>query len=206
MKFCLAATLAALASQGASAFAPVSKPAVASSPATALGALPSIWSTLGSLEGPSVCWGPEGVIIGHEEIEIKEYDNFTMFLAALKQNNLENKLKAIGPYTLLVPTDSAVQQYKGVLDEETLSYHIILQDLYSDEFDGEFETLSGHKVTLRYEFRKSYADNGESSLAVWSVLRLCVHCWCSWQPISLSLHVPLEELWSQIQGRVHFYI
>ena len=84
-----------------------------------------------------------------------------MFRAALKQNDMENKLKAVGPYTLLCPTDTAVQAYKGVLDEETLGYHIILGDVYSDEIEGPLETLSGHFITGKKEFRKAYADDGK---------------------------------------------
>jgi len=160
MKFYLATTLAALASTSISAFGVVAPTATTTTRSvTALCAAPNIWSALGTLEGPSVCWGPEGVIIGHEEIEIKEYDNFDMFRAALQQSGLVNKLKAIGPFTLLAPTDAAVQAYKGVLDEETLSYHIILNDVYSDEFEGQIETLNGHSLTCKKEFRKAYVDD-----------------------------------------------
>mmetsp|Transcript_5381 Transcript_5381/g.15624 ORF Transcript_5381/g.15624 Transcript_5381/m.15624 type:complete len:221 (+) Transcript_5381:148-810(+) len=159
MKIKFTSILTVLAATGTLAFAPVSTTVNNMKSTTALGARMSIWSTLGSLEGPSVCWGPEGVIIGHEEIEIKEYDNFDMFQSALRQSGLENKLKAIGPYTLLAPTNSAIQQYKGVLDEETLSYHIILKDVYSDEFEGQLETLNGHLLTCKSEFRKHYADD-----------------------------------------------
>ena len=157
MKFYLATTFAALAATGASAFAPVAKTTKST---TSLSAQ-NIWSTMGSLEGPSVCWGPEGVIIGHEEIEIKEYDNFTMFRAALEQCGLANTLRGIGPYTLLAPTDTAVQGFKGMLDEEVLKYHIILGDVYSDEIEGQLETLSGHYVTCNFHFRKHYVDDGK---------------------------------------------
>lgn len=170
MKFFLATTLIALAATGVSAFAP-SLSRTTFSDAKSTSALSStrrndIWKTLSVLEGPSVCWGPEGVIIGHEEIDIKEYDNFDMFLSALRQSGLENKLKMIGPYTLLAPTNSAIQQYKGVLDEETLGYHIILKDVYSDEFEGPLETLSGHFVTGKSEFRKHYADDGKCNALI----------------------------------------
>lgn len=160
MKFYLATTLAALTTTGISAFGVVAPTSTTTTRfSSALGARQNIWSALGTLEGPSICWGPEGVIIGHEEIEIKEYDNFSMFRAALEQSGLVNKLKAIGPYTLLAPTDTAVQAYKGVLDEETLSYHIVLNDVYSDEFEGQLETLNGNFLTCKKEFRKAYADD-----------------------------------------------
>ena len=149
-----------------SAFAPVLSSSSSSSSkrttTSKLMAAPNIWSTMGSLEGPSVCWGPEGVIIGHEEIEIKEYDNFNMFRSALDQCGLANELRGIGPYTLLLPTDSAVCAYNGMLDEETLRYHIIKGDIYSDELLGSLETLNpNYNLNAKQEFRKAYVDDGK---------------------------------------------
>ena len=147
-----------------SAFAPPMKKSLlstlSSSSTTTLGAAPNIWSTMGSLEGPSVCWGPEGVIIGHAEIEIKEYDNFSMFRAALEQCGFANELRGLGPYTLLLPTDSAVCAYEGVLDEDVLRYHILKGDLYSDELVGQLETLNpNYTITATQQFRKAYVDD-----------------------------------------------
>jgi uncharacterized surface protein with fasciclin (FAS1) repeats len=148
------------------AFAPVTSKSTSKSKSTTttsqLMANPSIWSTMGSLEGPSVCWGPEGVIIGHEEIEIKEYDNFSMFRSALDQCGLANELRGLGPFTLLLPTDSAVCAHTGILDEETLRYHIIKGDIYSDELEGQLETLNpNHTLCAKQEFRKAYVDDGK---------------------------------------------
>ena len=144
-----------------SAFAPVLSSS-SKATTTTLMAAPNIWSTMGSLEGPSVCWGPEGVIIGHEEIEIKEYDNFNMFRSALDQCGLANELRGLGPYTLLLPTDSAVCAYNGMLDEETLRYHIIKGDIYSDELLGSLETLNpNYNLNAKQEFRKAYVDDGK---------------------------------------------
>ena len=145
-----------------SAFAPMKKSLLSTSTSstTFLCAAPNIWSTMGSLEGPSVCWGPEGVIIGHAEIEVKEYDNFSMFRAALEQCGLANELRGLGPYTLLLPTDSAVCAYEGVLDEDVLRYHILKGDLYSDELLGPLETLNPHyTITATQQFRKAYVDD-----------------------------------------------
>jgi uncharacterized surface protein with fasciclin (FAS1) repeats len=156
------------ASSVVTAFAPVtskSTPKSTSKSTTTTSQLmanPSIWSTMGSLEGPSVCWGPEGVIIGHEEIEIKEYDNFSMFRSALDQCGLANELRGLGPFTLLLPTDSAVCAHTGILDEETLRYHIIKGDIYSDELEGQLETLNpNHTLCAKQEFRKAYVDDGK---------------------------------------------
>lgn len=52
-----------------------------------------IWSELQTLEGPSVCYGPEGILIGKEEdLEIKEYDSFDMCRDALAQSGLDKEL------------------------------------------------------------------------------------------------------------------
>jgi hypothetical protein len=95
----------------------------------------SIWSTLSTLEGPSICYGPQGILIGKEELEIKEYDNFDMFCDALQQTGLSKILRdTSGPkYTVLAPVNSGILSYPEYLDEEILKYHIIKGDIYSGE-------------------------------------------------------------------------
>jgi uncharacterized surface protein with fasciclin (FAS1) repeats len=160
-----------------SAFAPVLSSS--SKATTTLMAAPNIWSTMGSLEGPSVCWGPEGVIIGHEEIEIKEYDNFNMFRSALDQCGLANELRGLGPYTLLLPTDSAVCAYNGMLDEETLRYHIIKGDIYSDELLGSLETLNpNYNLNAKQEFRKAYVDDGKFLFLFFDITSISCYFYC----------------------------
>jgi len=133
----------------------------------------NILSELSQLEGPSICWGPEGIMQGKKELEIKEYDGFVMFKAALEQAGLANQLRGKGPFTLLAPTDGAVLRYQGVLDEDVLKYHIIMGDIYSDEFEGELETMNGEKLKCRFEYRRSYADDGEYfSLVCYSIKHL----------------------------------
>jgi hypothetical protein len=151
MKFAIYAVLAA----SASAFSVV-PPARRGS--TVLHAQ-DIKQTLSVLEGPSICWGPEGTISGTPELEIKEYDSFTFLKGAIEQCGLTKTLQSIGPYTLLAPTDSACGAYSGQLDEEILKYHIILGDVYSDEMVGDLKTLHGDTISCRHEFRKTYADD-----------------------------------------------
>jgi uncharacterized surface protein with fasciclin (FAS1) repeats len=151
MKFAIFAVLAATAS----AFSVV-PPARRGS--TALHAQ-DIMQTLSVLEGPSICWGPEGTLQGHRELAIKEYDGFTFLKAAIEQCGLKKTLQSIGPYTLLAPVDSACGAYYGQLDEEILKYHIILGDVYSDEMVGDLKTLHGDTISCRHEFRKNYADD-----------------------------------------------
>jgi len=119
----------------------------------------NILSTLSSLEGPSICWGPEGILIGHKELDIKEYDSFSTLKAALDQTGLAKVLRGLGPYTLLAPVDSACEGFRGQLDEDVLKYHIVLGDVYSDEITGQLETLNGEFLTCRHEFRKNFVDD-----------------------------------------------
>jgi hypothetical protein len=118
-----------------------------------------LYSELSTLEGPSICWGPEGTLLGHDELAIREYDNFGFFKNAIDQADLAKTLRSIGPYTLLLPVDSACEAYAGQLDEDLIKYHIILGDVYSDEIDGRLETLNGNFLTCRHEFRRIFVDD-----------------------------------------------
>ncbi len=117
-----------------------------------------ILSALGSLEGPSMTYGHYAALEGKLPTDIKGYDNFDAFKAAIDQVGVSKTLRGIGPFTVFAPTNSALDAFDGVLSEEVILTHIIPQDLYSDELVGEFETMSGHKVTAKYEFRKIYVD------------------------------------------------
>lgn len=152
----------------AAAFTPLKAPNAALRQSTelkvALGGLSAggydIWGELQTLEGPSVCYGPEGIMMGKEELEIKEYDSFDMFRDALAQCGLDKVLRQTNEkYTLLAPVNSGILAYKDYLGEDILSYHIIKGDVFSDEFDGKFETLNGESISGRTEFRKVMVDD-----------------------------------------------
>lgn len=117
-----------------------------------------ILKALGNMEGPSICYGHFARLENKRELDIKEYDNFNNFKAAIDQVSCTKILRGIGPFTVFAPTNSAIEAFNGVLSEEVILTHIIPQDLYSDELVGTFETLSGHKVTGKKEFRKLYVD------------------------------------------------
>ena len=118
-----------------------------------------ILNALGTLEGPSICYGHFAALENKRELDIKEYDNFDMFKAAIDQADCTKLLRRNGPFTVFAPTNTAIEKYSGVLTEEVIKTHIIPQDLYSDELVGEFETLSGHKVVAKSQFRKIYVDS-----------------------------------------------
>lgn len=118
-----------------------------------------ILSALASMEGPSICYGHFAVLDNKRELDIKEYDNFDAFKAAIDQADLTKLLRGKGPFTVLAPTNTAIEKFPGVLSEEVLKYHILVGDIFSDEMEGTFETLSGHHVTCRKQFRKIYLDD-----------------------------------------------
>lgn len=118
-----------------------------------------ILKALGTLEGPSISYGHFAVLENKKPTDIKDYDNFDSFKAAIDQADCTKALRGNGPFTVLAPTNSAIEKYQGVLTEEVIMTHIIPKDIYSDEMEGTVETLSGHTVTFRKEFRKIYVDD-----------------------------------------------
>jgi len=122
----------------------------------------SILSALGTLEGPSICYGHFAVLENKRELDIKEYDNFDAFKNAIDQVDCTKILRGNGPFTVLAPTNSAIEKFDGVLTEEIIKAHIIPQDIYTDQMKGtSFETLNGNTITFRSEFRKTYVDNAQ---------------------------------------------
>ena len=117
-----------------------------------------ISQALGNMEGPSICYGHFARLEHKKELDIKEYDNFDQFKAAIDQADCTKILRGEGPFTVFAPTNSAIERFDGVIDEDVIKTHIIPQDLYSDELEGTFETLSGHVVTCKKQFRKTYVD------------------------------------------------
>eukprot|EP00751_Fragilariopsis_kerguelensis_P041810 CAMPEP_0171011992 /NCGR_PEP_ID=MMETSP0736-20130129/23260_1 /TAXON_ID=186038 /ORGANISM="Fragilariopsis kerguelensis, Strain L26-C5" /LENGTH=182 /DNA_ID=CAMNT_0011444929 /DNA_START=270 /DNA_END=821 /DNA_ORIENTATION=- len=119
---------------------------------------------IGAIEGPSIAWGYEGKKVGKFEDDIKGYDNFDSFKAAINQAGLSKLLKGLGPYTLLAPTDSACFAYKGYLDEDILKYHILKGKHSSTSFSSgdsnKYETLlEGECLTYTRKYRKNFLDD-----------------------------------------------
>lgn len=117
-----------------------------------------VLKALGYLEGPSICYGWFARLENKRELDIKEYDNFDFFKAAIDQADCTKLLRGNGPFTVFAPTNSALEAFDGILTEEVILSHIVEGDLYSDELEGEIETMSGHKLTCKKQFRKIYVD------------------------------------------------
>jgi len=145
-KFLLTASLLA----SASAFAPNS-----GSPASsALNA--GIVETIGSMQGPEIFWGSEGVEQGFDEADIKGYDNFTKLAAALADVDLTG-----ADYTVLAPSDSAIDKHLALgeaITADVLKYHVILGKKTLDQLNSDQETLQGGTLTSYRKFRKNWLD------------------------------------------------
>ena len=90
------------------AFAPVAAPKAS----TQLQA--SITETLATMEGPEIFWGSDGVLLGHDEADIKGYDNFDQLASALSSNGVD---LSGGEYTLLAPANSAFDKHNNDGDQ-----------------------------------------------------------------------------------------
>lgn len=118
-----------------------------------------ILPALSSMEGPSYTYGHYAALEGKKPTDIKGYDNFDFFKDLVEQTGCAKLLMGNGPYTVFAPTNSAIEAFDGVWDEEVIKTHIVMRDIYTDEFeDGQLETLSGHKLTVKNQFRKLYVD------------------------------------------------
>ena len=148
MKFFLTASLFA----SAAAFAP-SNPAPTS---FALNA--GLTETVGTMQGPEIFWGSEGVLEGFDEADIKGYDNFSKFAAALEANSVD---LTGADYTILAPSDSAIEAHVatgGEVTADILKYHVILGKKTIDELNTDQETLQGGTLTSYRKFRKNWLD------------------------------------------------
>ena len=118
-----------------------------------------ILQALGYMEGPSITYGHYAALEGKKPTDLKGYDNFDFFKDLVEQTDCAKYINGQGPYTVLAPTNSAIENFNGVFDEETIKTHFIEGDIYTDEFqDGELVTMSGHKLTVKNQFRKIYCD------------------------------------------------
>ena len=160
-----AATAAAPAPAPAAAAAPAP---VAAAPAAAAGSGGSVVDTLKSLQGPGMVWGHEGVTLGHEESDLKGYDNFDKFLAALESTGVAAELAGAGPFTVFAPTNSAMETYekvRGPIDANVVKMQIVPGKIASSEVRGDMSSLAG-PLKYRYSVRKHFVNDviiGEKS-------------------------------------------
>jgi uncharacterized surface protein with fasciclin (FAS1) repeats len=116
--------------------------------------------TLASLEGPVLYWGSFGVPLGHEENDIKGYDNFTVFSKALADTGVAKELKSGGPYTIFAPTDKACGEFQGELTAEIVKNHVHAGKLALSQINDDVTTLTG-KVAYSRRFRKTFLNDAK---------------------------------------------
>ena len=94
-------------SSGFNMAAPASRPAVRASSVQ----MGSIIDAAKETQGPEIFWGSAGVENGHLESEIRGYDGFGKFLAAVDAAGLTDTLKS-GEYTVFAPTDEIITDFE----------------------------------------------------------------------------------------------
>ena len=117
-----------------------------------------IVATASTLQGPELFWGSEGVELGHEESDIKGYDNFGKFVDALKSAGLDKTLSGGGPFTVFAPTDAAFDDYQGKVTADVLKYHVVEGKIATSAISADLKTLEGKSLKYGRRFRKTFLD------------------------------------------------
>merc|ERR1712230_340615 len=101
--------------------------------------------TLATMEGPEIFWGSDGVLLGHDEADIKGYDNFDQLAAALTKEGVD---LSGGEYTLLAPANSAFDKHNNEVGTP----------ITADALKSDQKTLNGGTLTAYRKFRKNWLD------------------------------------------------
>ena len=147
--------------------APAAPAAVPAAPA-ATGGGGSVVDTLSTLQGPGVVWGADGVALGHEESELKGYDNFDKFFATLQSTGVAAELAGAGPFTVFAPVNSAIETYemlRGPFDANAVKMQIVPGKFATSEIRGDLTSMAG-PLHYRYAVRKHFINDaiiGEKS-------------------------------------------
>lgn len=158
----LTATIfAAAATSSAFAFAPTFiQPAVRTSTRLHFG---SILDTLRTLEGPGQVWGADGIAVGKEESDFKEFDNFNLLVDRIESTGVAANIQGAGPFTLFAPTNSAIESYettKGPVTADVLAKHVLLSSVPSSALSAaDLTTAAGTKLTYGRRFRKDFVED-----------------------------------------------
>uniref|UniRef100_A0A7S3L5P4 FAS1 domain-containing protein n=1 Tax=Amphora coffeiformis TaxID=265554 RepID=A0A7S3L5P4_9STRA len=170
------------AAPAAAPAAPVAAPAAAAPAPAATGGSGGVLDTLATLEGPGQVWGAEGIAVGKEESDLKEYDNFNLFYDRLKSTGVAAELAGAGPYTIFAPVNTAIQTYemlKGPVDANVLKMHIVPGNIASaDVKSATLNSLAG-PLKYRYAVRKHFINDviiGEKTFGPYADYPMDVKC------------------------------
>ena len=110
-------------------------------------------------DSPEIFWGSDGVLLGHDEADIKGYDNFDQLAAALTKEGVD---LSGGEYTLLAPANSAFDKHNNEvgtpITADVLKYHVIEGKKTMDALNTDQKTLNGGTLTAYRKFRKNWLD------------------------------------------------
>lgn len=132
---------------GVQAFAPVSR-------AIPRGRVLNGLEQAAGLQGPAIFWGSDGVLQGKDENDIRGYETFTAFPAAVQAAGIN---LSQGEFTVLLPIDSACAG--KVLSREVCEYHIIPGKVPKGSIAGPTTSLSGKQHTYKYFARQLFLDD-----------------------------------------------
>jgi uncharacterized surface protein with fasciclin (FAS1) repeats len=156
-------------------------PAAAAPAAASGGGGGDILGTLKDLQGPGQVWGDLGIAEGFEENDLKGYENFGKFAAALESTGVAAELGA-GPYTIFAPTDPTLESYetlRGPLTADIVKMHIVPGKIASADIPtANLESLAGPLV-YRYAVRKHFVNDaiiGEKTFGPYDDYPMDVEC------------------------------
>lgn len=119
----------------------------------------NIMQTLKTLQGPGIVWGSAGVPLGHEENEIKGYDNFDQLVKFIEAAGLADALAGGGPYTVFAPVNSAFEGVNSV-SGDALRYHVVPGKFTYSQIDKDLPTaLQGKSLAYSRKFRKTFVND-----------------------------------------------
>jgi len=169
---------------GGDAAAPAAAAPAAAAPAAAAGGGGGggdLIGTLKTLEGPGQVWGHEGIPFGHEELDLKGYENFGKFVAALESTGVAAEI-ASGEFTIFAPTDPAMETYeitRGPITADVIKMHIVPGKIASADVPTANLNSLGGALNYRYAVRKHFVNDaiiGESTFGPFSNYPMDVQC------------------------------
>merc|ERR1719247_1484300 len=122
----------------------------------------TIADTLSTIQGPDLYWEEKGPLQNpmKEESDFKEYDTFSLFLAACAKHGVDLNQPGI---TVFAPSNRACEQYSainGELTKDVCAYHVVKGEVNTDSLSSaDLTTVQGGKITYRRMFRKDFVDN-----------------------------------------------
>merc|ERR1711968_219980 len=120
----------------------------------------AVLDKLAETQGPHICWGSAGVPLGHDEGDIKGYDNATKFVEAAKAAGVD---LSSGEFTVFAPVDSKIVD---ALTADQVKYHIVEGKVSYDALGtANLKTLQGETLTYKRFARQSYVDDAIVGLA-----------------------------------------